>query len=332
MGDVSQVKITGRIEYIDRIKGFTILTVIMGHVLNLSFGHASLSSLFNFICAFHMPLFIFISGYVIKSIPDAKKCVKRTMQYLLPAITIGLIYTLWSSYSVTDFFTHSFKRGYWFLFVLCYYNWFLFIGDKIVRLNNQLCKELLIGGGILLILVLLNRITEQSINATFSIRFVRLYWIFFYCGFIFRKYDLFNTKLLSSNHSFTISFFIFILLFIMTEKHIQFPFQDPLKSMMGIIFFFLLIKDIHSKGYIEKTWNLIGNNTLDIYIYHYFFISLLSIEGATIGISHWFNNLKSPLVEFIVVITLSLIIAIFSVITGRLVKRSNILCKVVYWK
>lgn len=118
----------------------------------------------------------------------------------------------------------------------------------------------------------------------------------------------------------------------MTEKHIQFPFQDPLKSMMGIIFFFLLIKDIHSKGYIEKTWNLIGNNTLDIYIYHYFFISLLSIEGATIGISHWFNNLKSPLVEFIVVITLSLIIAIFSVITGRLVKRSNILCKVVYWK
>lgn len=54
-----------RIEFIDLIKGFSILTVVIGHFIETNTGlDASSIMSHNFIYTFHMPLFMFIGGYV----------------------------------------------------------------------------------------------------------------------------------------------------------------------------------------------------------------------------------------------------------------------------
>ena len=59
-----------RIEVIDSLKGYAIVLVLLGHVIVLSNpSDFSQSWLFAFIYAFHMPLFFFLSGYVVNQKP-----------------------------------------------------------------------------------------------------------------------------------------------------------------------------------------------------------------------------------------------------------------------
>lgn len=54
---------SGRINYIDRMKGMAIFLVVMGHVFFFGFEQSD-SIVFKAISSFHMPLFMFLSGLV----------------------------------------------------------------------------------------------------------------------------------------------------------------------------------------------------------------------------------------------------------------------------
>ena len=51
-----------RINYIDTLRGFAIILVVLGHLLERN-GYTE-SALYNTIYSFHMPLFFCISGFV----------------------------------------------------------------------------------------------------------------------------------------------------------------------------------------------------------------------------------------------------------------------------
>jgi fucose 4-O-acetylase-like acetyltransferase len=53
-----------RIAYIDFLKGFTILLVILGHCIEFNDTDYWNNIVFRYIYSFHMPLFMFLSGYV----------------------------------------------------------------------------------------------------------------------------------------------------------------------------------------------------------------------------------------------------------------------------
>ena len=68
---------TNRIFWIDLVKGIAIILVVVGHILQMRL-QPLLTGLYEFIFNFHMPLFLFMSGYVLKSI-----IFKANMNYLL---------------------------------------------------------------------------------------------------------------------------------------------------------------------------------------------------------------------------------------------------------
>ena len=80
---------------IDALKAFAMLIVIMGHIPLYCFyqgdyEHAkSLSYLMGSINLFHMPLFVFISGYL-TNIDNLR--LLRKLRVLIPFFIIGLIY------------------------------------------------------------------------------------------------------------------------------------------------------------------------------------------------------------------------------------------------
>ena len=53
-----------RIEYFDQTKGVAILLVVIGHVMQFSFGIPK-SNVVDMLSIFHMPIFFFVSGYYI---------------------------------------------------------------------------------------------------------------------------------------------------------------------------------------------------------------------------------------------------------------------------
>ena len=74
-----------RIAYIDFLKGFTILLVILGHCIQYNDRDFENNIVFRYIYSFHMPLFMFFSGYVsYKVVLLSSTIKKRAIQLLVP--------------------------------------------------------------------------------------------------------------------------------------------------------------------------------------------------------------------------------------------------------
>lgn len=86
-----------RVQWVDIAKGFGILTVVLGHLKTPDF-------LFWFIYAFHMPLFVLLSGMFF----NKKKVFKNISRLLICHLSMGLItsavYTAVKQYSIVWFF------------------------------------------------------------------------------------------------------------------------------------------------------------------------------------------------------------------------------------
>ncbi len=59
---IRKMEMRNRVEYIDSLRGFAILLVVMGHLIQTNYRDGFVHPIFNIIFSFHMPLFFFISG------------------------------------------------------------------------------------------------------------------------------------------------------------------------------------------------------------------------------------------------------------------------------
>ena len=86
-----------RLEWIDYTKGFSIILVVIGHTMggirnaNLPYPEAYHIATVA-IYTFHMPLFLFISGYL------SKNMIYQTMRYFVKSIVVSIVipYAIWS--------------------------------------------------------------------------------------------------------------------------------------------------------------------------------------------------------------------------------------------
>lgn len=130
---------TNRLEYIDRLKGFAILCVVLGHYAILALKQIDIVG--EIIGSFHMPLFMFLSGYVISSAPTFKKCCKKVVPFMLPMILVGLAYVVFSGGTINAWLKSPYKFGYWYLYVLSVNYFLLFLIGKLGGANGVLSKK-----------------------------------------------------------------------------------------------------------------------------------------------------------------------------------------------
>jgi fucose 4-O-acetylase-like acetyltransferase len=90
-----------RLEWIDTLKGFAILLVVMGHVLHTfntynAFPDNNIGVVAEkVIYSFHMPLFIMISGFVFATAYSMDKPNNKS-RYITQLVNIAMLYFLWS--------------------------------------------------------------------------------------------------------------------------------------------------------------------------------------------------------------------------------------------
>ena len=83
-----------RIIYLDNVKAFAIMLVMLGHALQYTIHDYTQCNTLNLIYTFHMPLFMMVSGYFFKSslnLSFGQFLKKKSIAMLLPAVTWSLV-------------------------------------------------------------------------------------------------------------------------------------------------------------------------------------------------------------------------------------------------
>lgn len=132
-----------RICYLDNMKGVAIILVVIGHIMQFSFGFET-SQPVKFLC-FHMPLFFYISGFLaykkVASLSDlCERLIKRGMTLLIPYVVFLIAWCLFSGNTDPIGILMGGGGRYWFLYTLFIISTFFLIYEYVIGC----CKNTLI--------------------------------------------------------------------------------------------------------------------------------------------------------------------------------------------
>lgn len=301
-----------RIKYIDTAKGIAILCVVCGHILVYDiYGFTNVwsrSPLIQFICSFHMPLFIFLSGLVaspplsIKAIP--RDLYKRFRNLIIPFLVIGSIYSL-SFHGDLSFMTSEMKYGYWYFLVLfyCYIINYFSINtitthkEKIIFFF-QICFLLLLWK----IIHTLTVFFPETIQHSLSINQFSLYFPYFLIASLIKRLHLHSVLF---NNSYV--FFTAIIL-ISCKSYLQIPYSNIIIVLAIIIVILNICQKIEQLN-IGNILRFIGINTLYIYCFHYFALQFMKMNF--IGNQLISSNLVLDLLLSIIPMTIAIAFSLF---------------------
>ena len=312
--NTTQHNTTPRIEYLDALRGFTMLLVVMTHVSGFAL-NASSGNYHQYFLQFRMPLFFFVSGFVFYK-DNFKWTLNNIGTFLKKKIPVQIIspfifllcYTFFMNKSLIDALKSPTKIGYWFTFTLFQYFILYILLQKTFDLFKAKTSWRFATLGIIGFL-LFNHIPNNFLfRMGFSLQELSLfglpqmkYFIFFVSGTYIKKYfkqfeyAIDNTPLTT----FAVATFFLINIFLDTSNinnHISRNIS-LLLSLCGIIIIFSLFrknKDIFSSdNKISKSLKFIGKRTLDIYLIHYFFIPFNLYKTFS-----FFTENNQPLIEF----------------------------------
>ena len=317
-----------RYNYIDRLKGFAIFMVVFGHVVVYGLRNYD-DPLRVFASSFHMPLFFFLSGFVVLTTPSPAKFLVKVCKYLCPFLMVGLIYNYFISRSLLDFFLDKAKAGYWYLWVLTE---FYFVLMLLYKHNNKTRKGIIIDIVLLfsvLIVFIFADYKFPQVSNIFTLGSCKNYWPFFFGGVLFRKYNLI---LFMKNHArliYTVSIVLYISAFSMMITLLLSSHLNAITGMAAIAFLVLFFEERETN---YSFWNnelqRLGKNSLEIYIFEYFLLTCINLQT----LEEWFVKTHNILLEVFLILVLTIIISYSSLFIGKLSHKTGYLDDVIYGK
>ena len=325
-----------RIEYIDAMRGFTILLVVMCHisyyVLLQTMDCYSLNQTF---ALFRMPLFFFVSGFVLykagrkwdwtEICQFLKK--KITVQVLSPLIFMIVISRIFPFGFVGMLFL-DFKGGYWFTFALFEFFVIYIIIQQVLRLikNDRINDTALLFIGVALSAVVLTintrfgDIGENSIYRLFGVCHLH-HFMFFVIGTLVRKHYKVVESFLDKKYTVAVLLTLFVALCILRSSGGWYTKSTGLIGVFLVLSIFRRYRDTLSKSTkVGFVLQFVGRRTLDIYLLHYFFVwSNLTAVFPDFGV------LQSPFVEFIVSFLVAVVIIACCLLVSAVIRTSPFL-------
>ena len=328
-----------RVDYIDALKGFLILSVVMCHVAGFCIGiQDEHSSFLPILFEFRNPPFFFISGmfaYKIDAVWNGSYCYNNIKRKFIsiawPTILFlaALLY-VHPSYNGHTFLHDNLKDLWFHWFTLSLFVFFLFysiIELSLGSLNNQNIKSIILFScGTISYLLFSIQSIYYNLPLTDNIKLLlgMDYWGFFFffiLGVMARKhYDRF-VKLINNNLFIAICIFLFFIfnLFCQPLRNNHFNLFRIITYITGIILVFTFFKTYPPKGLLNRIMTFIGKRTLDIYLIHYFFLPLALYENTSV-----FRDTPMPIIEFTITFSISLAIIAMSLLVSYIIRLSPI--------
>lgn len=334
-----------RIEWLDAMRGFTMILVVMFHVSTQSFCQLDNSSSSTpFLLLFRMPLFFFVSGFLVYK-PTFEWSIKKYISLVAKKVRIQLLPTIiffilcvsirHENIFVTmvEFLSTPAKGGYWFTWSLLHL--FLFYYTIQIVLNKFSKSRKIKWDTVFIIFwciavllyFMLFMPSKFNFNTPFwdysSLTQTIKYLQFFIVGILARHYwgqieNIFDSK--------NFSLFIIIISVVCSLECLKFHnFSLPVEHVIRLVaiyslviivlMFFRFYKDSFSRNtIIGQSLQYIGTRTLDIYLIHFILLPVLPSIGS-------FLSLYRP--NFLLEIVLSLLVSL--IVIGGCLIISNIL-------
>lgn len=338
---------TKRIEYIDALRGFTMILVVFHHLIpQLGITNSFADSVF---ISFRMSLFFFISGFIgfkanmVWNRNTYLAMNKNKFLYqLLPTLILGIIYTYVCFHSnLMDFILHDKKLGYWFTIVMFEMYLILYTLNLCIYNSNFKIfeKRLLVSLALLSILsfclwIVFSKFPHKLVDV-FNLWDLCKYFPYFAFGIICSmNKDLFH-RILENKYFTFIIIVLFSLGFYMKRFYLS-AFSNTILILLNFIvscligFAGLLIvyntfrvyKDSFSSDKkIGRMLQYIGKRTLEIYLLHYFFLPTLPWVGDVLS---KYNN---AVLELFIGLFISLIVIAVCLVVSNILRTNPILAK-----
>lgn len=327
-----------RIAYIDAIRGFTMILVIFAHVCHFCFGDSKMGYNAIFIL-FRLPCFFMLSGWLFEPVsrnPFKKVAKHKAMVQLVPTLIFLLLLA-----PPPVFFNQlgALKGGYWFTFVLFE---FFILYMIIVRMGKHWTPILAFAITIASFIYARYYDNIKSSSEGYQLLIVdclgfmsvttwRLFLFFCIGAWMRRHFDAFIRW---TNKPIVIFLTCAAFCLIASTSHktnLLFEmfryYAGGITGMIMIFTFFRLLYTssiFHHPSYIihhtSSFLQYVGTRTLDIYLLHYFFLPRFLMEYAPL-----LQVYDSHLIEFAVIMVLSLIILAFCLITSYVIRLSPFL-------
>lgn len=317
---------TKRLQWIDTLKGFAIILVVLGHTLDGSLMYNTSNWMINLhtiIYAFHMPLFFFLSGCTFalsKKNTDTKLFFSRMLELLI-------VYIFWSflmyfgkksfANEVNNPLSHSFfyhllfspVAPFWYLITLIMYSVLTFIIKGNKKLQYILFIVALLISGIIPIFTFWNNSKELSFLYRLFFHFV-----FFLGGFLFIRKNC-TRKVSLSRRIIVYCITLFsIIIYCVFNLYNKLMINEVLAWLFIVTFIMICMK--LSKIFTPHILNYYGHYSLYIYCLHNF---------CTVALRILLKNTITNGGEYVCIVFLTtMIICTFAIIIIQKIKFLNI--------
>lgn len=277
-----------RLEYIDCIRGIAIFLLVYWHITYYCFHLGEEDFFCNCFIKFYLPMFYVVSGFVSQqqlSIQTAlKKIHSRVVRILVPSGISLCLFALFTQRDIGLGFTDSMKYGYWFTFSLFFIYLIFAFSSTVLELFKTSKTTISILYALLSILLIIINVVGQPIWSRpicqlFSLHQVTYYAPYFFIGCIIKNHQEYFFKILSNYAVWTILFLGFILTHVF-----HFYMSTLINAICGSLLCFGITyryqNTFSNETIIGKTLILLGENSLEIYLVHYFLIYYINLSVA----------------------------------------------------
>ena len=336
---------TKRIEYIDAMRGFTMILVVYSHLAFFSFGDDAMG--YNDIfMRFRMPVFFFISGWVffkaqrIWDWTTVKQILKKKfMVQIIPFAVFFLLYMYVFDILSVDSLGNG-KNGYWFTFSLfeyfVVYVLLVFLFQKNAMSDSGELK-------VLFFVIILSAAsfyyskyygryaTElgalKGVLGLFSFTKFR-YFIYFWFGTFVRKHFGRFVELTDNQYFMALVIVVFVSMIVSPAIYsVDYGVELVaylLTALGGITLIFTFFRKhevlFSKERALGNGLQFIGRRTLDIYLLHYFFLPY-NLSGIG-DILHIYSN---KFINAIIMFALSLLLIVFCLFISEVLRLSPFL-------
>ena len=257
-----------RIIWLDNLKAFLILMVVLGHTLLFTNNDGTGNVVYRIISSFWMPMFMFTSGF--SSFKENVQWImikRRFFQLIIPFLAWSLILCVTNrDYHFEQSFIYP-TKSMWFLFALFFIIAIHVVACKIAGLL-KLPQELVV----CMVAILLWGLQRLTRSTVFCTDLISYHFVFYSLGFYVRKY--FDTFSMMRPFIFIIlGISFFAMAFFRHDNYLQ-EFHIP-HNMYIIYDFICALLSVGPFVYIFKTFynkyfkiSKIGSRTLGIYVIH----------------------------------------------------------------
>ena len=326
-----------RMNYLDVLRGLSMLMVIYCHVRLFSFKlspeSTPISTFFN---AVMVHMFFFISGYLAYKKGRqwsvtiyGKEVFNKAVMLLIPTVVF------WAILVYFQLYPWGFPAGFWFTEVLFEMFFIYFTIAYLMNKCNPLAEDIVLIGLCMLMFVFSFKMTSIPFSSNLCLYQLGNYFGAFLLGLLCKKYNDLFVRFISNKWLLTLTIIIPLASLFLIYGPVKLPVTGLAWEMVRLIngmtlsvAIFALFRnnaDYWNRiGRLQKYAIFIGRRTLDLYMIHYFFLPTLPILG------NYFSNSQNYTIEFIVVATLTMVIVGCSLAVSAFLRTSPILARYLF--